>query len=179
MKASRGSFSPIGLVCLRTALALLVGFSLLAITPSRMPLNAPPMSFAAALRQMELLGFMHDGENAVALLGLVLITAFIVLYSTIRSRVGRLGIILLLLAPTLAAGDLILRLPGRAIAGAFRAVSGQGNGQFYGDGPFFMAVLGLWIIFCLLLLCREGGHWWCTRKSAEPGAPGNAGERVG
>jgi hypothetical protein len=183
MKTTRTSFSRSGLLLLWAALATLTAFSLLAIVPSSIPIQAPVMSFADFVSRADWRGLLLDGESAVAALVLLVVVALSVLYSMTRSAALRLSLVfVILIGPALAFSDRasefalwFVRMPYVAITGTAHALLGQGNGQFYGDGPFTLTAIGWWTLFALILLSREILVTLRTLRSAEPSAVPNGG----
>ena len=158
-----------------TALALIAALSLVAIAPSRIPLHAPRMSFVDYLDQVNWRGLLTDAESGLACLGLLAFSSLIVVYSVTRSSLVRACLVtVVLVVPALAFSDRasefalwFVRMPYRAVTGTAHALLGYGNGQFYRDGPFALAVIGWWTLFCLLLLLREGLQKCRKHTSAE------------
>ncbi len=141
------------------------------------------MSFVDFVSRADWPGLLLDGESAVASLVLLVVVALSVLYSMARSASLRLSLVFVILTgPALAFSDRasefalwFVRMPYAAIAGTAHALLGQGNGQFYGDGPFTLTAIGWWTLFALILLSREILVTLRTLRSAEPSAAPNGG----
>jgi len=148
---------------------------LLTLFPTDVSILAPTMSFTAFLGHVHWGGLLADGERIVGLLILGMAAVLVALYSITRSAVGRLGVTLVgVLSPAILLSDKasefalwFVRMPIAAVASTARALRGQGNGQFYVDGPFLFAAIGWWTVFCLALAFRETLLLLSTRRAAE------------
>ena len=154
---------------------LVTANSLLAITPSRIRINAPAMSFAAFLAQADWWGLFTDGESAVAGLILLILSFGMLVYSATASPRVRVSALVAALAlpPVFLCKSpsefalWFVKMPYMAVSGTVQALLGYGNGQFYGDGPFMIGAIGWWVVFSLLLLLAEIAGQWRHSKSAE------------
>ena len=175
MKPFRFAFSTRGLVWVWMSFTAVAVLWLLALLPTDVSILAPTMSFTAFLGHAHWGGLLADGERIVGLLILGMAAGLLALYSITRSAVGRLGVALGgILTPAILLSDKVsefglwfVRMPVEAVASTARALRGQGNGQFYVDGPFLFAAIGWWTVFCLALAFRETFLLLATRRAAE------------
>ena len=145
MKPFRFAFSTRGLVWVWMSFTAVAVLWLLALLPTDVSILAPTMSFTAFLGHAHGGGLPADGERIVGLLILGMAAGLLALYSITRSAVGRLGVALVgILSPAILLSDKVsefglwfVRMPLEAVAYTARALRGQGNGQFYVDGPPF------------------------------------------
>ena len=159
-----GSFTTAGRFRIWAALGFVALFSLLALAPSNVQLNAPKMSLGEYLTQVNWLGLVTDGESLVGLLILFGLLALVTAYSVVRSayvRIGLLLAVLLVLALLYRSLALLVLSPYLAIAGTWKMLFGREGGQFYRDGGLFMTAFGWWILLTWVLLGRE---CWLIRK---------------
>jgi hypothetical protein len=141
------------------------------------------MSFAKFVGQVDWRSMFADGEMLAVQLILVGAAAFVGAYSMIRSVLGRFGLALIgVVAPAAALTDRaseflgwFAKTPYQAALWTMQALTGQGDGQFYRDGPFLMTAVGWWTFFCLVLVFRDGLLLLRTQKAAEADAAPNGG----
>ena len=145
-------------------------FSLLALAPSHVPLNAPKMSLAEYLSQVNWPGLVTDGQSSLGCLGLFGLLALVVAYSVVRSasvRIGLLLAVLLVLVLLYRSLALLVLSPFLAISGTWKMLFGREGGQFYRDGGLFMTAFGWWILLTWVLLGRECWLIWKRKQSAQ------------
>ena len=144
------------------AFVAVAGFYVLALALSHvLPLNAPRTPF---LTMLSLLEWRHVSSNSFLSQELVLLgaAALILIYTFNASRSVRIACALTgWLLPLFILWDGVSEI-GKwlmAMRAAFKftyeALVGRGNGQFYGDGPMFIAAVGWWLLLCAVLVFRE------------------------
>ncbi len=144
------------------AFGAIAGFYLLASALSHvLPLNAPRVSFLTLLGSLE---WRHVFSTDFLVQTLVLppaaaVIIFYVLSTSRRVRIacaltGWLLPLFVLWGAVPEIGRWLMAIP-RAFTYTYDALAGRGGGQFYGDGPMFLAAVGWWLLLCVVLTLRE------------------------
>jgi hypothetical protein len=144
------------------AFAVVAGFYLLASALSHvLPLNAPRVSFLTVLGGLEWRHIVSTDflVQMLFLLPAAAIMAFYTLSTSRRVRIacaltGWLLPLFILCEGVAEMGRWLMAIP-RAFGYTYDAMAGRGGGQFYGDGPMWVAAIGWWLLLCFSLTIRE------------------------
>jgi|GEM_PF-3434460 len=140
------------------AFAAVAGFYLLGSALSHvLPLNAPRAPFLTVVRGLE---WRHVLSTDFLVEALVLLPAalLILFYTLSTSRRVRIAcavagwLLPMVVLPEIGRWLMVIPL---AFRFTYDALAGRGGGQFYGDGPMFIAAMGWWLLFCFVITVRE------------------------